>query len=307
MKAERRWLDHSLPPVYNAPMQIAMIATMNRPHAVEIVRRTVHWLRAHGHAARMTAALAEAADCPELGVPENAVMAGADLALSIGGDGTMLGTASLAAPHQVPVLGVNAGALGFLTELTPNELPQYLPRVLAGDYTLEPRMLLRAQLRRDDAVVAESTALNDIVVRQGITSRMINLEVRVAGHRLGRFGADGLIVSTPTGSTAYCLSAGGPIVHPGASVMVLVPICPHSLSFRPMVIPATDPVEILCESNSHGDEMMVTTDGHQPVTANPGDRVTIAVAAEHALLVKLGLFSFYDRLREKLQWGGNRG
>ncbi|HOF88836.1 MAG TPA: NAD(+)/NADH kinase [Armatimonadota bacterium] len=284
-----------------------MIATMNRPHAVEIVRRTVDWLRARGHAARMETALALSIGCPELGVPADAVMAGADLALSIGGDGTMLGTACLAAPHRVPVLGVNAGALGFLTELTPEALPQYLPRVLAGDYTLEPRMMLRARLQRGDAAVAASTALNDVVVRQGAASRMINLEVRVAGHRLGRFGADGLIVATPTGSTAYCLSAGGPIVHPGASVMVLVPICPHSLAFRPMVIPATDPVEILCQSNSHGDEMLVTTDGQQPVTAQPGDRVSIAVAAEHALLVKLGLFSFYDRLREKLQWGGNRG
>jgi NAD+ kinase len=285
-------------------MQIAIIATIHRPHAVEIVRRTVGWLLAQGHGARMAPALAEATGCGGCGVPEAALMVGAGFALSIGGDGTMLSTAALAAPFSVPVLGVNAGALGFLTELTPDQLPEYLPRVLAGDYTLESRMMLRACLSRGEEIVAESTALNDIVVRQGITSRMINLEVQVAGHRLGRFGADGLIISTPTGSTAYCLSAGGPIVHPDASVMVLVPICPHSLSFRPVVIPATDPVEIICESNPYDDEMMVTTDGQQPVTALPGDRVTLTVAREHALLVKLGLFSFYDRLREKLQWGG---
>lgn len=286
-------------------MRIAIIATIHRPHAVEIVRQTVSWLLAHGHAARMANELATATGCAGCGaVDEDAAMVGAELALSIGGDGTMLSTAALAAPHGVPVLGVNAGALGFLTELTPEQLPDFLPRVLAGDYATERRMMLRAQLRRGDEVVADTCALNDVVVRQGFTSRMVNLEVRVAGHRLGRFGADGLIVSTPTGSTAYCLSAGGPIVHPAASVVVLVPICPHSLSFRPLVFPATDALDIHCEGNAHGDEMLVTTDGQQPLTARPGDHVTIAAAPAPALLVKLGLFTFYDRLREKLQWGG---
>lgn len=286
-------------------MRIAIIATIHRPHAVEIVRRTVSWLLAHDHAVCMADALAEATGCAGCGSPdEEAAMAGAELALSIGGDGTMLSTATLAAPYGVPVLGVNAGALGFLTELTPDELPEYLPRVLAGDYTTERRLMLRARLQRGDAVIAEQYALNDVVVRQGFTSRMVNLEVQVAGHRLGRLGADGLIVSTPTGSSAYCLSAGGPIIHPATSVVVLVPICPHSLSFRPLVFPASDALEILCEGNAHGDEMLVTTDGQQPVTACPGDRVTITAASEPALLVKLGLFTFYDRLREKLQWGG---
>lgn len=286
-------------------MRIAIIATINRPHAVEIVRQTVAWLLEREQTVRMTDALATATGCAACGLPsEEDAMAGAELALSIGGDGTMLSTASLAAPHHVPVLGVNAGALGFLTELTPKELSRYLPRVLTGDYTLESRMLLRARLRRGETFISDTTALNDIVVRQGITSRLINLEVLVAGHRLGRFGADGLLVSTPTGSTAYCLSAGGPVVHPSASVMVLVPICPHSLSFRPVVIPASDAVEILCEGNAHGDTMLVTSDGQQPVIAQPGDRVAITAATEPALLVKLGLFSFYDRLREKLDWGG---
>lgn len=285
-------------------MQIAIIATVNRPHAVEIVRQTVSWLLARRHHPRMSQALAEATGCEACGVPPEDVMAGAEMALSIGGDGTMLSTASMAAPYNVPVLGVNAGALGFLTELTPEELPEYLPRIIDGDYTLEPRMMLRAQLWRDEHLVMETLALNDIVVRQAATSRLINLEVQVAGHRLGRFGADGLILATPTGSTAYCLSAGGPIVHPTAQVMVLVPVCPHSLSFRPVVIPALDTVEILCEGNAHGDNMLVTTDGQEPTAAYPGARVIIRAAEERALLVKLGLFTFYDRLREKLDWGG---
>jgi NAD+ kinase len=284
-------------------MQIALFASLIRPDAVGIVRRTVSWLLEHGHGVRMSVTLAEGVGCASCGLQDSEIIDGANLALAIGGDGTMLNVAAIAAPRQVPVLGVNAGALGFLTELTPEQLPDYLPRVLAGDYTMEPRMLLRARLHRGDTVVADSLALNDIVVRQGPQNRMINLEVLVAGHRLGRLTADGLILSTPTGSTAYCLSAGGPIVHPTASVVVLVPICPHSLSFRPMVIPAMDPVTIQLESNRHGDEMMVTTDGNAPLVGLPGDCLTIEPAPEHALFVKLNLFSFYDRLREKLQWG----
>jgi NAD+ kinase len=216
----------------------------------------------------------------------------------------MLGAVRASAPRGVPVLGVNAGALGFLTELTPEQLPEYLPRVLAGEYQVEPRMMLRATAYRGDTVVAESLALNDVVVRQGATGRLIRLDVSVAGHLLGDFGADGIIFSTPTGSTAYGLAAGGPIAHPLASVIVMVPICPHSLSFRPMVIPTEDCIEVLCKGNYHGDDMVLSTDGLEPVTLLTGDRVVIERAAEQALLIKLGLFSFYDRLREKLQWGG---
>lgn len=288
-------------------MRIALFATLYRPHALEIVRRTVTWLQNHGHTVCMEPLLAEALACPACAVPAQTVTAGAELAVAIGGDGTMLGAVRMAAPQQVPVLGVNAGALGFLTELAPDELPHYLPRVLNGDFTLEARMMLHAAILRNGQVLAEQLALNDIVVRQGAKGRLINLSVDVAGHRLGRIGADGLILSTPTGSTAYVLAAGGPIVHPTASVMVLVPICPHSLSFRPMVVPATDQVEVRCESNQHGDEMLVIADGQEPVMVQSGDLVVVQPAAERARLVKLGLSSFYDRLRDKLQWGGGNG
>lgn len=285
-------------------MQIALFANLLRPQAIQSVRELVSMLHAEGHAVRMAYALAEATGCAGDGVAEGQVVPGADLAIAIGGDGTMLGAVRAATPHQVPVLGVNAGALGFLTELTPEELPTYLPRVLARDFTIESRLLLRACIKRASVQIAELHALNDIVVRQGAKGRLINLDVAVAGHQLGRFGADGIIVSTPSGSTAYGLAAGGPILHPATSVLELVPICPHSLSFRPMVIPASDSVEILCESNQHGDEMMVTADGQEPIPVLAGDRIAIHVGAENALLVKLGLSSFYDRLREKLQWGG---
>jgi NAD+ kinase len=285
-------------------MQIALFATLHRPHAVTIVQRLSGWLLARGHTVRMAPALATASGYPHCAVPAEQLMHAAELAIAIGGDGTMLGAVRIAAPHHVPVLGVNAGALGFLTELTPEQLEAYLPRVVAGDYTVESRMMLRTQCLRQDTCVADLVALNDIVVRQGTTGRLITLNVTVAGSHLGRFGADGLIFSTPTGSTAYGLSAGGPIVHPSTSMILLVPICPHSLSFRPLVIPATDPIEILCESNQHGDDMMISADGQEPFTLHAQDRIIVQPARERALLVKLGLFSFYDRLRDKLHWGG---
>jgi NAD+ kinase len=287
-----------------ATMHIALFATLNRPRALQIVRDTTAWLQARGHAVRLAPGLAQATDCAVCATSETELLDGVDLGISIGGDGTMLGAARLCAPHGVPVLGVNAGALGFLTEVTPEELFTHLPRVLDGDMTLERRLMVQATAQRAGEARAEVHALNDIVVRQGSAGRLIKLDVRVAGHQLGLFSADGLIISTPTGSTAYGLSAGGPIVHPSAQVLLLVPICPHSLSFRPMVIPITDPLEILCIGDQHGDEMLMIPDGQHPTALQAGDRVICATAPAPALLVKLGLDSFYDRLRVKLRWGG---
>lgn len=285
-------------------MRILLIAANSRPQAVSLAREVQAWLHGHGHQVHMPMGLAATTGCTGCGVPDDGLTQGADLAIAIGGDGTVLQTVHLAASHHLPVLGINAGALGFLTELTPDEYPRYLPRVLEGEYTLEPRMLIRGIAYRGTQVLGEFIALNDIVVRQGAMSRLIKLRVTVAGHELGQYVSDGLIVSTPTGSTAYGLSAGGPIIYPTASAMALIPICPHSLSFRPVVIPATDAIEIACESNSYRDEMLVTADGLTPLVVCAGDRVTVQPAPEKALFVKLGLFSFYDRLREKLQWGG---
>jgi NAD+ kinase len=285
-------------------MEFAFFATFHRPHALEIVRQTVAWLLDHGQTARVPKSLAQAVGCLQCGVPDDQVIDGSDLAIAIGGDGTMLGAVRACAPFRVPVLGVNAGALGFLTELTPEELPAYLQRLIDNDFTLEPRMMLQAHLHRGGAAICHMHALNDIVVRQGAKGRLIKLQLLVAGHELGTMGADGIIISTPTGSTAYGLAAGGPIIHPTSSVMVMVPICPHSFSFRPMVVPAIDPIELICLGNQHNDDMMVTADGQEPVTLLTGDRLVIEPAAEHALLVKFGLSSFYVRLREKLQWGG---
>ncbi len=285
-------------------MQIALFATLNRPRALQIVRDTTAWLQARGHAVRLAPGLAQATACAICATSDAELLDGADLGISIGGDGTMLGAVRLCAPYGVPVLGVNAGALGFLTEVTPEDLFTHLPRVLAGETTLERRLMVQATAQRQGVTLGVSCALNDIVLRQGASGRLIKLDVRVAGHQLGLFSADGLIISTPTGSTAYSLSAGGPIVHPATQVLQLVPICPHSLSFRPVVIPLTDPLEILCIGDQYGDAMHMIPDGQQPLAVQAGDRIICAPAPQEALLVKLGLDSFYDRLRVKLRWGG---
>ena len=285
-------------------MIICLFATTQRPTAITIIRQTVRWLQEAGCTVRLPTTLAHASGVAECAVDEAVLVDGCNVAIAIGGDGTMLGAVRSCAPAQVPVLGVNAGALGFLTEVTPDELPGHLPRVLNSEYGVESRMMLHAGIYRGSTLLAEALALNDIVVRQGAKGRLIHLRVMVAGHHLGRFSADGLIFSTPTGSTAYGLSAGGPIVHPLTSVITLVPIAAHSLSLRPMVIPATDPIKVYCDSNQHADDMLVIADGLEPVDILPGDHVVIQPAAEHALLVKFGHFSYYDRLREKLGWAG---
>jgi NAD+ kinase len=290
---------------YNAAvMHLALFAIQTRPRALEIAEVVLRWAATHGLRVRMPVGLAAALGRSEGGVPDDHVAVGAKLAIAVGGDGAMLAAVRACAPHGVPVLGVNAGALGFLTEVTPAELSEHLPRLLNEEYTLERRMMVHARVYRENVIVWEGSALNDVVIHQAGQGRLVHLDVVVSGHSLGHFSADGLIISTPTGSTAYGLAAGGPILHPTTSVLVLVPICPHSLAFRPIVVPATDPIQVHCDSNVHGDAMSVTADGQEPVPLRTGDRVVVHPATEPALLIKFGHFSFYDRLREKLQWGG---
>lgn len=285
-------------------MVITIFATTHRPAAIPLIKQTVNWLRDAGCEVRMSFATAAYNDFAEYGYPTEQLVADSEMAIAIGGDGTMLGAVRNCAPHGVPVLGVNAGALGFLSEVIPEQLDACLPRLLQHDYSVEARMMLSSALYRNEELISTANALNDIVLRQGAKGRLVNFRVMVAGHRLGSFAADGLIFSTPTGSTAYGLSAGGPIVHPATSVITLVPIAAHSLSLRPMVIPDIDPIEIACDSNQQGDEMLLIPDGVEPFQMLAGDRVVIAPSPERALLIKFGLSSYYDRLREKLGWAG---
>jgi NAD+ kinase len=220
---------------------------------------------------------------------------GTRLIVSIGGDGTLLWTAQQAAAARIPVLGINAGRLGFLTQVQLGDEANALDRWLAGDFTLQRRALLEAKI--DERVFL---ALNDVVVHKGIEINLIRIEVLVDGHPAGRFDADGVIVSTPTGSTGYALSLGGPIMHPDVRAITFMPLNPHSLFNRPIVLPEQSRITIRLPTAS----AILTCDGQQTVALRPGAEVQIASPGLQVELVQFaGGRSFFDLLRRKLRWG----
>ena len=226
----------------------------------------------------------------------------ADLAVVVGGDGTLLAAARLLGDKQVPILAINYGGLGFLTEVTLEEMYPALEQVLAGHFATEERMMMDVAVSRAKKSLATYRALNDIVINRGILSRMIALEARVDGHEVARFRSDGLIVATPTGSTAYNLSAGGPIIFPTMHAMVLTPICSHTLTNRPIVLPPDVQIEITLQS-SQEEEVHVTVDGQVGLKLQPGDLLTIVKSAVVVRLVSPTDKNYFDVLRGKLKWG----
>jgi NAD+ kinase len=236
---------------------------------------------------------------------ERMCAAGAKAIVVLGGDGTFIGMADriARAGTDVPILGVNFGSLGFLTEITLPELYESLEAVLAGKAVIEPRTMLSAKTLRDSAHFSEHIVLNDIVITKGALSRIIEMSVMVGSDPVTRVRADGLIIATPTGSTAYNLAAGGPIVHPAVEALLLTPIAPHTLTNRPIVIPASTEVHVrpIMESN---DEVFVTFDGQSGFPLQPSDTVTVRCASRPLYVVKSGERTYFDVLRSKLKWGG---
>jgi NAD+ kinase len=230
------------------------------------------------------------------GLERSAVAAGADLLVVLGGDGTLLSVAHHAARSGVPVMGVNLGRLGFLTEITVSEALSTLDRFLSGEAGLiSPRSLLEGRTRKE-----VSYCLNDLVITKGAVARMIELAIAIDGRDVATFKADGLIVSTPTGSTAYSLSAGGPILHPGVPAIILTPICPHTLSFRPLAVPATSVVSIRLLTG--GEEVYLTFDGQRGGAFLPQEAVEIRQAPFELQLVVSPRRSYYDLVKQKLGW-----
>jgi NAD+ kinase len=224
-----------------------------------------------------------------------------DLVVVLGGDGTLLAVARTLTPG-VPILGVNLGNLGFLTEIGRGELYPTLVRVLEGDFESEERALLDVELRRAGGGAVSYRVLNDAVVNKSALARIIQLTLHVDGHLIARYRSDGLIISTPTGSTAYSLSAGGPIMHPLLPVILLTPICPHTLSLRPIVVPAAGSVEVTLETQR--EEVYLTLDGQEGTTLGHRDTVRVTRSGATVRLVKVGSRTFYDQLCSKLRWGG---
>jgi NAD+ kinase len=226
----------------------------------------------------------------------------ADLLITFGGDGTLLSVARHA-PDHVPILGVNMGTLGFLTEIRLEEFPNVMERVLAGHFIVEPRVTFIAKVTGPGRDGKEYRVLNDVAINKSALARIIEMRVTVAGQFMSSFRGDGLIVSTPTGSTAYNLSAGGPIVYPTMNAIVLTPICPHMLSNRPLVLPDELDIEISIMPPSDKQEIYVTLDGQEGTPLSENDRVCVRKSDQRVLLIQSPDKNYFDVLRAKLKWG----
>jgi NAD+ kinase len=229
-----------------------------------------------------------------------------DLVIVVGGDGSMLGAARALAQHKVPVLGINRGSLGFLTDILPEQLESQISEVLAGHYTTEQRFLLEAEVRRGGAVIGQGDALNDVVFHPGKSTRMIEFELFIDGQFVYSLKADGLIVATPTGSTAYALSAGGPIMHPRLDAIVIVPMHPHTLSSRPIVVDADSELKVVVAEDM-SIYPLVSCDGQNHVTCAPGDTLHIQRKPQKLSLIHPLDHNFYAVCRDKLGWGSRLG
>jgi NAD+ kinase len=224
-----------------------------------------------------------------------------DLIIVLGGDGTMLATARLIGGRNVPVIGVNFGLLGYLTEYSVEDLFPTLEHVMQGDYRIDSRMRLDADVLRKENCIATGSVLNDAVVNKSALARIIELECWINGQLVNRFRADGLIISTPTGSTAYSLSAGGPLVHPKIHAIVITPICPHTLTNRPLVIPDEAYVELVLMTAR--EEVTLTLDGQIGFALKYGDRIRVRKSEYYLQLVQSNSKSYFQVLHEKLNWG----
>ena len=229
-------------------------------------------------------------------------IAQADLAIAIGGDGTMLYASRLTRETGTPILGINRGRLGFLADVTPDEMLKSVDHVLEGNYTTDSRLVLKARLRGADGDEQIAYALNDVVLQRRETGRMVDFETRVGDQYVNTHSGDGLIVATPTGSTAYALSCGGPIIEPQLDAVVIVPVCPHTLTDRPIVISANHAVEVsLLERDDTKAE--ITVDGFSMGSINPSDKLLISAANKRVTLLHPPGYDFYEILRSKLFWG----
>ena len=281
--------------------RLGIVAKTDRQEARTVVPQLLDWCTARGIQPvleKETAGLLPQTTVPITGRPE--LPGQSDLLLVLGGDGTLLGMARLVGDLGVPILGVNLGGLGFLTALTVEELFPALDAYLRGELVIEERMLLEARVFRRGERLGEYAALNDVVITKSAMSRIIRLEVAVDGDFATGYRADGLIISTPTGSTAYSLSAGGPIVYPTMDAVVLTPICSHTLTNRPIVLPATQRIAITLLTDQ---DVMLTLDGQVGFSLRIEDTVEVRRAAARTRLLRFQQKHFFSVLRTKLKWG----
>ena len=300
--------------------RVGVVARTNSREAIRTAAELADWLRRRDITVAIDESSLRALSLSD--VPPFEVKKKYDLVVVLGGDGTLLSVAR-SVRHGVPILGVNLGRLGFLTELSRSDLYPSLVKILAGDFELEERSIFDVTLRRkndgpqdrgaeDDGAKKDGArkdggassyrAFNDAVIAKSALAKIIELELKIEGRVMGRYRADGLIISTPNGSTAYNLSAGGPILFPALAVAVLTPICPHTLSLRPLVLPDSGPIEVTLLTEHEEDYL--TVDGQEGTSLGFRDTVTVQRSRSTAKLIRMSHRTFYDSLREKLKWGG---
>ncbi len=281
---------------------IGVIGRMGSVKVVETLRRLKSYLVEQGYQVILEADTASMLPGHGLQVASKKLIGEiCDLAIVVGGDGSLLGAARDLAKANVPILGVNRGRLGFLTDVSPDELEERLTRVLDGEYIEERRFLLDAHVKRDGEPIGYGTALNDVVLHPGRSTRMIGFDLYIEGQFVYSQRSDGLIVSTPTGSTAYSLSAGGPIMHPRLDAIVLVPMFPHTLSSRPIVIDGKSEIKLIIgEANKTYPQ--ISCDGQQDLACAPGDAISIVKKPFRLRLIHPTDHNFYATCREKLGW-----
>ena len=297
-----------IPAEFGSITRVGLTAKRGLTAAAGVIAELAGWLEARNVRAVFEEETARLAGVPpdRPTVSRDNLPRECDLIVVLGGDGTLIGMAGriAAAGADVPILGVNYGSLGFLTEITLPELYDALETTLQGRAVLEPRAMLTCRTVRQHAVFADHAVLNDIVITKGALSRIVEISVTVGEAPVTRFRADGLIIASPTGSTAYNLAAGGPIVHPAVDAMLLTPIAPHTLTNRPVVIPAASEVHVRPIMDAQ-DEVFVTFDGQRGFALHPNDLITIRRAPRPLRMVKSLQRSYFDLLREKLKWHGD--
>jgi NAD+ kinase len=280
---------------------IGLISRPRRSNLEVVAPPLLHWFAARGIRTLYDTETAGALHDSSHGLTREEVAEQSQLLLVLGGDGTLLAAARVAARLGIPILPINMGSLGFLTSFTIDEMYPALEQVLAGRFSCSERVMLDVELHRDAEVIERQIVVNEAVINKGALARMIDLQLTIDGDFICRYRADGLIVATPTGSTAYSLSAGGPIVHPGVESWIITPICPHTLSDRPVVVRDSSLIEVHLSGDT--ESVFLTLDGQTGIPMQAADVVRMRRAAERLRLIQPAQKSYFEILRNKLKWG----
>lgn len=281
--------------------KVGIVVNCRKKRPIQVGKELISWLENRGievYSTEMDGIALEMEDsktCPNLGEV-------VDCVITLGGDGTFLRAARIMSPFGIPILGINMGNLGFLTEIELNEMDEALEKLIRGKYQLEDRIMLEACVKRNGQVINTFVGLNDVVVTKGSFARLIILDIYAADEFVTTYKADGVIIASPTGSTAYSLSAGGPIVYPGVDVTILTPICPHTIQNRSLVLPSHQTVRVVIV-NQYTDSML-TIDGQSGFRLINGDEIVVSQAPNYTRLVRIKEYRFFSILQEKLRTEG---